>query len=443
MKTNISIRRELQAFYVLWITQSFSQLGSAITSFALVIWLYEKSGSALSTALLAVCSYAPYIILSMFAGALSDTWNKKRTMLACDSLAAISTVVLLVLLQTDHLQIWHLYALNALNGTMNTVQQPASDVAVSLITPRKHYQKVSGLRSFSNALITMLTPIIATALYAFAGMQAVILLDVSTFFIAFIMLWFFIRIPEQASVAKPGAKTLFKSAGEGLHYLRQNRGILNLILFLSTINLTASIYNAALPAMLLSRTGGGPSALGWVTMVTGFSTLLGSLVASSLPAPKSRMKVIWLSLMFSMSTENFFLAFGRSVPVWCTGAILGWLAIPLMSTNLEVLMRLHIPIGMQGRVYATRNTLQFCTIPLGYLLGGVLIDQVFEPFMAHHATNAFLHTLFGSGKGTGAAFLFAVIGCIGVVTCLVFRKNQAIWSLEQEGHEDESLRIGC
>ena len=425
---------------MLWITQSLSQLGSSMTSFALVIYLYEKSGSALSTALLSVCSYAPYIVLSMFAGALSDTWNKKRTMLVCDSLAAISTVVLLVLLLTDHLQIWHLYALNVFNGTMNTVQQPASDVAISLITPRKHYQKVSGLKSFSNALITMLTPIIATSLYAFAGIEAVILVDISTFFAAFLMLWLLIRIPEQISVAKAGAKSVFKSVGEGLHYLRQNRGILDLMLFLATINLTASIYNAALPAMLLSRTGGGSTALGWVSMVTGFATLLGSLFVSTLGAPKSRVKVIYWSLLFSMSTENFFLAFGRSVPVWCIGAMLGWLTIPLMSTNLDVLMRLHIPIEMQGRVYATRNTLQFCTIPLGYLLGGFLIDQVFEPFAAKYATNVFFHTLFGSGKGAGAAFLFAIIGCIGVATCLVFGKDQAIWSLEHEKQMDESLK---
>ncbi|MFA6907017.1 MAG: hypothetical protein WCQ62_12375, partial [Sphaerochaeta sp.] len=70
MKSNTLITRDLQAFLLLWITQSFSQLGSSLTSFALILYLYEKSGSALSTALLSVCSYAPYILLSMFAGAL-------------------------------------------------------------------------------------------------------------------------------------------------------------------------------------------------------------------------------------------------------------------------------------------------------------------------------------------------------------------------------------
>ena len=70
------------------------------------------------------------------------------TMLVSDTFAALCTLTVLILLQTGRLEIWFLYIINALNGLMNTVQQPASDVAVSLLTPQKHYQKVSGLRSF-------------------------------------------------------------------------------------------------------------------------------------------------------------------------------------------------------------------------------------------------------------------------------------------------------
>ena len=146
----------LKPFFILWSTQSLSQLGSAMTSFALSLWLYEQTGSALQTALLSICSYAPYVVMSIFAGALSDRWDKKKTMLVCDTFAACTTVAVLILLRTDLLRPWHMYALNAINGLMNTVQQPASDVAMTMITPKRHYQKVSGMRSFSNSLITIL-----------------------------------------------------------------------------------------------------------------------------------------------------------------------------------------------------------------------------------------------------------------------------------------------
>ena len=68
---------ELHVFLILWSTQALSTLGSSMTNFALVIWSYQKTGSALTTALLSICSYAPYVLLSMFAGALSDKWDKK------------------------------------------------------------------------------------------------------------------------------------------------------------------------------------------------------------------------------------------------------------------------------------------------------------------------------------------------------------------------------
>ena len=70
---NIS-NKELRPYLLLWSTQSLSTLGSSMTSYALVLWAYLQSGSALQTALLTVCSYAPYVLMSIFAGALSDRW---------------------------------------------------------------------------------------------------------------------------------------------------------------------------------------------------------------------------------------------------------------------------------------------------------------------------------------------------------------------------------
>lgn len=195
--------------------------------------------------------------------------------------------------------------------------------------------------------------------------------------------------------------------------------IMYLIAFLACINLVSSAYSAALPAMLLSREGGGEAVLGLVNGVVGVASLCGGAAAAMLPKPRDRVRVVCLSLMLSMSTENFLLAFGRTPVIWCLGAVLGWLSVPLMNANLDVIMRTEIPAEMQGRVFSCRNTLQFFTIPTGYLLGGLLVDRVFEPLMAGR-TGGPLVVLFGSGKGSGAAFLFAVLGASGVAVCLVF-----------------------
>ena len=102
-----------------------------------------------------------------------------------------------------------------------------------------------------------------------------------------------------------------------------------------------------------------------------------------------------------------------------------------MNTNLDAIMRLRVPDNMQGRVYAVRNSMQFFTIPLGYFMGGFLVDRVFEPVMALQTEGSLLSVLFGTGKGSGAAFFFFVIAFAGIGVCLYFRRNKHIWELEQ------------
>lgn len=411
--------KTLKPYLLLWSTQTLSTLGSGMTGYALVLWLYLGSGSALKTALLSVCSYAPYVIMSIFAGALSDRWNKKRTILLCDSLAALSTVAVLVLIQTNSLQVWHLYVLNALNGLMNSVQQPASEVVTTLLIPKELYQKTSGLRSLSQSLNSILTPILATILFTCCGISLVIAVDLLTFTFAFFTLWQLIQVPSQPA-AQQETKSVLASAWAGLGWLRNNPLILNLILFLACINLVASAYNAALPAMVLSKSIGGESVLGLVNTCVGAATLCGSFLVTLLPTPKNRVRNICLCLFLSMSTENFMLAFGSHPIIWCIGAVFGWLLIPMMNANMDVIFRSTIPTNMQGRVYACRNTLQFFTIPVGYLLGGLLVDQIFEPMMATQPQTGILVHLFGAEKGAGASVLFFVMGLTGVLVCIIF-----------------------
>lgn len=412
--------RELKSFLILWSTQSLSQLGSSMTAFALTLWLYEKTGSALQTALLSICSYAPYVVMSIFAGALSDRWDKKRTMLACDTAAACCTVLIFVLLKGNWLMPWHLYVLNAVNGLMNTVQQPAGDVAMTLIVPKEYYQKTSGMRSFSQSLITILNPVFATALFSLLGMDAVIAADLGSFVIAFGALLFWVEIPKTGNTKNKEKESLFASAKTGLVFLRKNGLIFTLILFLAGVNLVASAFDAVLPAYVLSSPNGGELVLGMVTSTAGIATLIGSVLVTWMKRPKNRVRVIYVTMLISLSIENFMLAFTRVPVLWCLGQLVGWLLVPVMSANLDVILRSSIPVELQGRVYSCRNTFQFFTIPVGFFLGGFLVDAVCEPLMAGAAPGGMLETLFGSGKGSGAAMVMFLLGVLGTAICLIF-----------------------
>lgn len=411
---------ELKDFLILWSTQSISQLGSSITAFALTLWLYEQTGSSLSTAALTICSYAPYVLMSIFAGALTDRFDKKKTMLGCDVFAVVCTIIIFVLFHTNRLVIWHLYVLNAISGLMNTVQQPASEVAMTLIIPEKHYQKTSGLRSLSRSLISILNPLIATTLYSFVGLNGVIAVDIGSFIVAFVALQFLVRIPESKSEKKENVLTLAK---EGILFLKENPMIMTLILFMSGVNLVASAFDATLPGYVLPNPKGGSTILGIVTSCSGVAMILGSLLVSVLPKPKDRVKVIYVTMLFSLGTENFLLAFSREPIWWCIGQIIGWILVPVMSANLDVILRTSIPVELQGRVYACRNTLQFFTIPIGLFMGGFMVDQVCEPFMNTYGNQFVMNTLFGIGKGSGAALMMFILGVSGSAICMITGKK--------------------
>jgi len=410
----------LKTFLILWSSQALSALGSEMTAYALRLWLYEETGSALQTSLLSIFTYAPYIAMSIFAGALSDKWDKKKIMLTSDAFAAFTTISTLILLKTGLLCPIHLYILNAVNGLMNTIQQPASEVAMTMIVSKEDYPTTSGLNATSRSLITILHPIFATTLYAFGGMDVVILIDLSTFALAFLSLLFFIKIPHTENMKEQKDETIVHSAKVGLTYLKETPLILTLILFLSGVNFVASTFDAILPAFVLPKKNGGAKVLGILTSCAGIATLLGSLIHSILPKPKDRVRVIYITMLFSLSIENFILAFCNIPFVWYIAQILGWIVVPIMSANLDIILRSTIPVNMQGRVYACRNTLQFFTIPIGLFLGGYCVDKICEPFMENISSNSFWHVLFGSGKGSGSNLMMFVLAVLGTTFCLVF-----------------------
>ena len=185
---------KFKSFILFWLSQSVSQLGSSMTSFALIIWAYKQTNSAMSVSLMTFFSYLPYIIISIFAGAFIDTHKKKKIMLWSDTIAAICSMTVWILLFTGKLEISYIYIVNSINGFMNAFQSPASSVAVGIMVPKDKYAKASGMNSFTSSLLTVVTPMLAAFISSFGGLQAVIFIDLLTFAFAFVMLLLFIQL---------------------------------------------------------------------------------------------------------------------------------------------------------------------------------------------------------------------------------------------------------
>lgn len=411
----------MKDFLLLWSSQSISILGSSLTSYALIIWVYQQKSTATSITMLSFCALLPSILFGFVAGTIVDKLNKKIVMLLGVALSSLGTLTVFILFTTGNLHISHIYIINFLLSFIGAFQNPASYVTESLLVPREHYIRASGLQAFSGSIISITSPALATALLVFGGFSIIFVIDLISFAFAFVSLLFFIKIPSFQTDDRKREEPFVKRCFDGINFLRDNNALLQIIIFFSFINLLSYMTGyGIMPALILARSGNNKTVLGLVSSFIGIGTLVGSAIVTVMKPPKSKTKVIFISLAASFLLTNELWAIGRNVWIWIFAAFAGNVLIPFIGANMTTIMRTNIPIEMQGRVFAARDTLQFFTRPLGLLLGGFLADNIFEPFMKTASPlHQILSTIFGTGKGSGMAIMFFITGTVGCMASLI------------------------
>lgn len=408
---------EMRTFLVLWAGQSVSMLGTSMTNFALILWIYQQQGTASSVAFLSMFTYLPSILFCFVAGAIADRWDKKKIMLISDLLAAVGTVVVFVLYASGRLVPWHLYAVNFALSFMNAFTDPAANVALSLITPKQHYVRANSLYAMSSSLVKILTPALATTLFVLGGLPLVFVVDLATFAVAFCSLLFGVDIPKVAQKAAEVRESFVTSLRVGLDYLFSHKALLRLILLFTFINLTCNIGAMGMRSVyILLSTGGNEATLGMISSATGVGALVGSLLVTLAKPARSRTRVILWATGLSTLCVDFALGLSRNPMIWLVGCVLGEMLLPFINGNLTATMRLTVPVELHGRVFSAQTTLQCGTIPLGLFLGGVLADHVFEPLMQGVSPlAAFLTPAVGNAPGAGIAVMFLITGTLQLI----------------------------
>lgn len=426
-----NLKSDLKNFYIFITGQFVSQFGSKLTSYGLILWSYQLSGSVLSMSLLSICYLVPEVLLNFISGSISDSWNKKRIMLVSDAIAAAFSASVLLMLITNTLKLEYLYVINFMLGVTDSFQNPASEVTVSAIVPKDSYVKISGLRSFCNSFTGIFAPIAATSLYAICGLSTIIIIDLSTFIFAFVTLASFVKIPQISITEKE--KGLWEQCKSGIQYLFKRQDIFSLILFMAFVNFIAAIYNTNLSPMILSRNGYDYAQLGVVSSTISIAGLIGSILVTKVRQTSRRIPLMLNIMTFSFFVCNNLLGIGRNYYVWTIAVFMGNLLIPFLIANVEYIMRTKIPLEMQGRAFSARNTLQYTLIPVGNFVGGFLADKVFEPYMKETSpVQTFLAGIVGNGSGSGIALIYVCIGLLGFIGCLIFRQNKKMRMLDCE-----------
>jgi DHA3 family macrolide efflux protein-like MFS transporter len=101
----------MRSFFIIWLGQAFSRLGSQIVQFTLIWYLTNTTGSATVLAIASMVGLLPQITLGPLAGTLVDRWDRRKVLIFADGIIAVATVILALLFAFGWVQIWYIYSL--------------------------------------------------------------------------------------------------------------------------------------------------------------------------------------------------------------------------------------------------------------------------------------------------------------------------------------------
>lgn len=423
--------RKTKTFLIIWLGQVVSLVGSGLTSFALGVWVFERTGSATQFALIGLAAVLPRVLLSPLAGAIVDRYDRRRVMIFSDVGAGLSTLAVVLLLFTAQLEIWHIYLLAAINAAFGTVQWPAFAATTSLLVSKENLGRANGMVQFGRAASEILAPAMAGVLVGRIRLEGVIFIDVVTFLFAVgtLLLVRFPR-PENLAASPPQRTSLWQDLSLGWRYISARPGLVGLLLFFAVVNFLWGMVGALITPMILNWTSS--DALGLIISIAGVGMLAGSLIMSVWGGPRRRISGV---LNFEMLSGLCFVLMGLRPSFWlvAAGAFGAHVTIAVVYGSNQAIWQSKVDPQIQGRVFATEQMVARAAAPLAYLLAGPLADRIFDPLLALDGpSTSSLGQILGTGPGRGIGLLFVLMGVIKVAITLIARLNPHLCNVEDE-----------
>ncbi len=415
-----------RTFGIVWAGQLVSTLGSAMTSFGLAICVFTETGSATQLALIVLFARLPMLVVSPFAGALVDRWDRRTAMLLADAGAAVGTLATMLLLLAGVLEIWHLYLTLSFSGVFQAFQFPAYSAATTLMVPRDQYARASGLVQLAGSIGTVAAPLAAAAVVAWSGLSLLFVIDFATFGVAVATL-LAVGFPSPPPVESPsgGVRSLLSEAKEGLDFVLERKALLVLMLAFVVVNFAFAFQGVLLIPLLLEisneQTAGAVASLGALGIVGG------SLVLSMWGGPADRIRGVFLPIV-TMGVGLIVIGLRPSVILVTAGILLMNGTHPIAGGSSQSIWQSKVPPGLQGRVFAIRQLSAISSAPVAFVAAGTLADRVFEPLMA--TDRGFLTDVIGYGPGRGIGLLYVLIGVFAVVIAVAAWNHPDIHRLE-------------
>ena len=421
----------MKTFFIIWIGQLISMLGSGLTSFALAVWIFEQTGKATPFALTVLFGNLPRILLLPVAGSLADRWNRRLVMILSDVGNALVTIGVFVLLSFGSLQFWHIYLIATVGSIFSAFQEPAYTASITMLVPKKNLSRANGMVQMGQAIEMVITPVIAGVLFVTIGFSNILIIDFVTFLFAVGAL-LIVRIPQPKLAEQDEKKaSVWSDAKFGWDYLKARPGLFGLLWYYAMVNFLLNWSGVLVGPMVLSRFPA--STLGTVQMFAGMGMLTGGILSSVWAGPKRRISAV--IGFIGLALVGMVVSGLRPNPFFIGGGLF-WLMIfiPLASASSQAVFQAKVEPSVQGRVFSIRAMISRSVMPIAYLLAGPLADRVFGPLMDAGGAwaNTFLGTVLGTGAGRGIGLMFVMSALTGIIVTIFVYANPRIRNVEDE-----------
>lgn len=415
----MSKHHNLRTFYTLLLTQTFSLVGSQMTSLAIGIKVFNDTDQATPLAMVAFFAALPRILSASLAGVLSDRWDRRYVMMISDLGQAVGTLLLLVSFATGAFELWHLYVVALIQAVFGVFQQPAFQASVTMLVPDEHRDRANAIQQLTGPASGILAPIFAGVLFSLVGATGVMTIDLITFLVA-VLVVFLVHIPrpEITDEGRANQGTVWFEALAGFRYLRARPVLLSSVLYVSLVNFLIG-GAMVLDTPYILRVTGSEALLGTLLGASSVGALVGGMIMSAWGGTRPRIHTI----MPGIALAGVFLAiFGmmrHPVPMGAS-LFLMMLPIPMVNAAFMSIMQLKTPPDMQGRVFAALNQISMLLMPLAFLVSGPLADNVVEPAIDSSGWEV-VAPLVGSQPGSGIGLIMVIAGAgITIATLLVY-----------------------
>ncbi|HEU5427013.1 MAG TPA: amino acid adenylation domain-containing protein [Actinocrinis sp.] len=379
--------------------QAVSMIGSALSEFAIPVWVLLHTGSLARFAFFSVVALVPGLLIAPLAGAIVDRGDRRRVMLFGDCAAGAVQCALACLYFTGTLRAWHLYALLTVLSVALTFQRLAYASAVAQLVPKRFLGHANGIVQFTNGIAQFFVPVAALGILTLIGLGGILAIDAASYVFA-VAVTACVRFPRTTAWRR--RESLGAEIAEGFRYAVGNRGLRAMLLQFAAVNLFLAPLLVMIPPLVLSFAPLRTAAL--VSTVSGAGLLVGGVVMSIWGGPRRRRMRAMRAIILLFAASGALTGLAATTWSVALGAFGMTLSLALMNGVYATIVLVKVPLRFHGRIFAVNTVIAWSTIPLAAGLLGPLtarfagIHTVYELFAA-----LIVVTLLAAGRSRSVA----------------------------------------